>query len=176
MSATPSPTQLFLADSLPVEPSVEEAPTVCQTDLENDQSQDGWRSLAKRALLALITFSIGLAAALAWQSYGDAARERIAPTASLNAIAVDLHAVRRSIDGLAISIAASITTSREEITRSVDQLSAGQEQVTREITKLQAVEQDILERISTPPPRPAPAPKPALRSQAPIVLSPTKNP
>jgi hypothetical protein len=175
MSATPSPTQLFLADSLPVEPSVEEAPAVCQTDLENDQFQNGWWSLAKRALLALITFSIGVAAALAWQSYGDAARETIAPAASLNAISVDLHAVRRSIDGLAVSIAAS-TISREQITRSVDQLSAGQEQMTREITKLQAVEQDILERISTPPPRPAPTPKPVLRSQAPIVLTPAKNP
>ena len=107
MSATPSPTQLFLADSLPVEPSVEEAPAVCQTDLENDQFQNGWWSLAKLTLLALITFSIGVAAALAWQSYGDAARETIAPAASLNAISVDLHAVRRSIDGLAVSIAAS---------------------------------------------------------------------
>jgi hypothetical protein len=172
MSATPSPTQLFLADSLPVDPSVEEAPAVCQTDLENDQFQNGWWWLAKRALLALITFSIGVAAAVAWQSYGDAARETIAPAASLNAISVDLHAVRQSVDRVTTTIA----TSQEQITRSVDQLAAGQEQMTREITKLQAVEQDILDRISTPPPRPAPTPKPVLRSQAPIVLTPAKNP
>jgi hypothetical protein len=172
MSATPSPTQLFLADSLPVEPSVEEAPAACQTDLENDQLQNGWWWLAKRALLALITFSIGVAAAVAWQSYGDAARETIAPAASLNAISVDLHAVRQSVDWVTTTIA----TSQEQITRSVDKLAAGQEQMTREITKLQAVEQDILDRISTPPPRPAPTPKPVLRSQAPIVLTPARNP
>jgi len=35
------------------------------------------------------------------------------------------------------------------------QLAAGQEQVTRDINNLQAVEQDILDKISTPPPRPA---------------------
>jgi hypothetical protein len=167
MSATPSPTQLFLADSLPVE----EAPAVCQTDLENDQFQNGWWWLAKRALLALITFSTGVAVAVAWQSYGDAARETIAPAASLNAISVDLHAVRQSVDRVT-----TIATSQEQITRSVDQLAASQEQMTREITKLQAIQQDILDRISTPPPRPAPTPKPVLRSQAPIVLTPAKNP
>src|SRR5258707_643270 len=59
MSALPSTTQSELsADSLPV------------------------NSFVKRSLLALvrflITFCIGVAATLAWQSYGDAAREMIA--------------------------------------------------------------------------------------------------
>src|SRR5712671_1308561 len=59
MSAVPSPRQSeFSADSLPVNSSV------------------------KRALLALvrflIIFCIGVAATLAWQSYGDTAREMIA--------------------------------------------------------------------------------------------------
>ena len=45
--------------------------------------------------------------------------------------------------------------------QNVDQLVTGQEQMAREITKLQAAEQDVLQKISEPPPRPpaAPAPK-----------------
>jgi len=79
----------------------------------------------------MIVFSVGIAATLAWQTYGDAARQLIAPAASipdqqqLNAISLDLDAVRRSIDGLAIAIGTSIATSQEQITRSVDQLAAG---------------------------------------------------
>jgi hypothetical protein len=49
-----------------------------------------------------------------------------------------------------------IATTQEQITRNVDQLSAGLARVTDEITKLQAVEQQILSRISEPPPRPTP--------------------
>jgi hypothetical protein len=117
----------------------------------------------------LITFSIGVAVTLAWQSYGDAAREMIAssspqlgwlapqdavaqtapiaPTASspdpqeLKAISVNLAAVRQRVDQLAA------------------QVTAGQEQIARDLTtKLQAAEKDILDRISAPPLQPAAAP------------------
>src|SRR5260370_23424543 len=123
MSATPSPTQLFLADSLPIA-SGEETPAVCQTDLENEQFPN-WPRFNKRALLALtrflITFFIGVAVALAWQSYADTTREMIAPTASLSALSLDLDGVRQSIDRIANNMA----TSQEQMTRSVDQLPAG---------------------------------------------------
>jgi len=87
-------------------------------------------------------------------------------------MSLDLDAVRRSIDGLAISIGNSIATSQEQTTHSIDQLTAGLEQMTREIAKLQAVEQYVLYKNSDPPPRPAPAQarNPISRpSQAPIV-------
>src|SRR5712671_6381008 len=101
----------------------------------------------------------------------------------LNAMSVDLDAVRQSIDRIATSMSAiqeqmsrgadpianSIVANQEQIARSVDQLTAGQEQMTREITKLQAVEQYVLYTNSEPPPRPTPAPMrtPVLRpSQA----------
>ena len=104
----------------------------------------------------------------------------------LNAMSLDLDAVRQSIDRIATSMSAiqeqmsrgadrianSIVANQEQIARSVDQLTAGQEQMTREITKLQAVEQYILYKSSEPPPRPAPAQarNPISRpSQAPIV-------
>ncbi len=117
----------------------------------------------------LVTFCIGVAAALAWQTYGDAAREMIAssypqfswlaPQAAvaqtvpytirttsspdpqeLRAMSVDLAALRQKVDQLAA------------------QVVAGQEQITRDLTtKLQVAEEDILNKISAPPPQPAAA-------------------
>jgi len=229
MSAMPSPAQSeFYAGLLPVERS-DEPPPVSPTTLENDRSQNNRQpSLRKRASRVfsrlLITFCIGVASTLAWQSYGDAARAMLAnsypqlgwlaPQAELvaqnvpettglvapsfdqqqlNAMSVDLDAVRQSIDRIATSMTAiqeqmsrsadgvanSIVANQEQIARSVDQLTAGQEQMTREITKLQAVEQYVLYKNADPPPRPAaaqalkPVPRP---SQAPIALSPARNP
>jgi len=78
MSAMPSPAQSeFYAGRLSVEPSVK-APAIRPTAVENDPSPITQQSLRKRASRALarflITFCIGVAAALAWQSYGDAAQ------------------------------------------------------------------------------------------------------
>ena len=55
----------------------------------------------------------------------------------LKALLVGLAGVRQRVDEIAA------------------QLAAGQEQVTRDINNLQAVEQDILDKVSAPPPRPA---------------------
>jgi hypothetical protein len=206
MSAMPSPAQSeFSEGSLPVKPSVE-APAIRPADLKNDRSLKRRQSLGMRVPLAiarfLITFCVGVAATLAWQSYGDAAREMIAnsspqlswlapqaasvgqsapdpiaPAASgasaadpqqLNAVSIDLDAVRQSVDRIAAG--------QEQITRTVDQLAAGQEQMAREINKLQAIEQYMLYKNSEPQsrpavaPAPAPAPKPAPRpAQTPTV-------
>jgi len=148
------------------------------------------RSLGKRASRTLarflITFCIGVAATLAWQSYGDAAREMIAnlspqlgwlapqaaplaqtapnmvapaapaalsPELQLNAMAVSLAAVRQSVDHLAA------------------QLAAGQQQMAGDIAKLQAADQDILHKISAPPPRPAAAPQ----ARKPVPLTPPSS-
>jgi hypothetical protein len=175
----------FSVAPLLVKPSVEAA-AGRSAEVKKDPTS---RPLGKRATLAfayyLIVISVGVAATLAWQAYGDAVRRLIAPAAStsdqqqFNAMPLDLDAVRRSIDGLAISIGASIATSQEQTTRSIDQLTAALEQITHEIAKLQAVERYVLYKHSDPPPRPAPAqaPKPVPRpSQAPIALTPARNP
>jgi hypothetical protein len=216
MNAMSSPAQSeFYAGVSPVE-----APAVSPADLKNGRSPNGRRPPRKRALRTvaslLIAFCIGVAATLAWQSYGDAAREIIAnshpqlgwlapqgepvtqnapdavavaaPAASafdqqqLNAISIDLDAIRQSIDRFAPGIVAGqeqmarsidrIAATQEQLARTVDQLTASQEQAMHEITKLQAVEQYILYKSSEPPPRPAPAParNPAPRpSLVPIV-------
>jgi hypothetical protein len=95
----------------------------------------------------------------------------------LNAMSLDLEAVRRSVDRILIAQeqitrdvdqlmagqeqitrdAAQLTAGQEQITRDAAQLTAGHEQMTREITKLQAVEQQILQKNSERAPRPAPA-------------------
>jgi hypothetical protein len=115
----------------------------------------------------LITFSIGLAVALAWQSYGDATRE----AAALKAISLDRDALRQSLDRIAASVGASQEqmTRRIEysIERSTDRLAAGQEQTTRDISDLQTFEQYVFERISKPPARPV-----AIAVSKPVVRSP----
>jgi hypothetical protein len=182
MNTTTSSAQSEFAPSLLVKPSAE-APAVRPATLKNHQvpAKRSWLGMLAPFARYLITLLLGIAATLAWQSYGDAARHMIVSAASsldqqqFDAISLDLHTVRQSIDGLATSIA----TNQEQIMRSVDQLTASQEQMTREIAKVQAVEQYVLYKNSDPPPRavPAPMPRPVQRPlQAPTALIPAKNP
>ena len=183
MNTMTSSAQSEFAPSLLVKPSAE-APTVRPANLKNEvPAKRSWLGMPAPLVFAryLITLLLGIAATLAWQSYGDAARHMIASAASsadqqqFNAILLDLNAMRQSIDWLATSIA----TSQEQTMRSVDQLTASQEQMTREIAKVQAVEQYVLYKNSDPPPRvvPAPTPRPVQRpSQAPTALTPAKSP
>ncbi len=143
-------------------------------------------SLGKRASRALarfvITFCIGVAATLAWQSYGDAAREMIASSsAQLSWVAPHSAPVAQTPpDRTTPAVPTASSPDRQRlneiamIRQSIDQLAAGQEQMTREITKLRTAEQEILDKISVPPPRPAAAPAhkpvpPTPPSQAPSV-------
>ena len=180
MSARPKPAQSeFLDDSLPVKLSGEPAP-IRLADLKNDQLPSGRLSLGNLDPLGrleplafapyLITFSIGVAVALAWQSYGNATGE----VAALKAISLDRDAVRQSLDRIATSVATSQEQMTRRIERSIDRIAAGQEQTTREISDLQTVEQYILDRLSTLQTRLAAttASKPVLRSpQVPMMRS-----
>ncbi len=166
----------YFAASLLVKPSVE-APAARPPEPKNDPLPDRWSWLGKLAPLVRYPFAfcIGVAATLAWQSYGDAPRGKTAPAAlaasqqQFNAMSHDLDAVRQGIDRIAAALAAS----EEQTRRSVDQLAAGHEWMTRDFSsKLDAVEHNILEKISAPPPRPAPPRNPAPRpAQAPMVHS-----
>src|SRR5215831_17505417 len=66
---------------LPVEPP-DEPPPLRPATLENNPLPNGQPSLRKRASRTLsrflIVFCVGVAGTLAWQSYGDAARQMIA--------------------------------------------------------------------------------------------------
>ncbi len=133
MSALPSTTQSELsADTLPVNSSV------------------------KRALLALIrlliTFCIGVAATLAWQSYGDAAREMIANSyPQLGWLAPQAEPVAQNApDVIALAAAPSPDQQRSNVTsldldavrQRIDQIdnnmAANQEQITRSVDRIAA--------------------------------------
>jgi hypothetical protein len=152
-------------------------------DLDNDRFPGKRPSPGKRASRALsrflITFCIGVAATLAWQSYGDAAREMIASSSpQLGWLAPQAAPVAQTDpDMIAPAALAAPSPDRQQLNamslglaalrQSVDQLAASQEQMRGDITKLREAEQDILDKISAPPPRPAAAP-----ARKPVPLAP----
>ena len=147
---------------LPIELSVE-APTVFTADLRSERfaneqpCQENSRPFAR----SLITFCIGVAAALTWQSYNDAAKKIIAgwspqfawlaPQAPVARTVPDT--IEQIITRIADRIVANIAAGQEQISHTVDQLAAGQEQMTREMIKLEAISQYGLAKNLEPPPR-----------------------
>ncbi len=134
---------------------------------KNDPLVSDKPSLSRRIYRALARFFlavlIGVGGTLAWQSYADEATETIrtwapslgwvlpvsamkspAPAVTsaelaqqLKPIALDLAIVRRSVEQLAAD---------------QDQLARKQEQMAQAIATLQATEQDVVQKISSPPP------------------------
>src|SRR5467141_245118 len=178
MGAMPSRAQYeYYKGLLPIELSVE-APIVFTADLGRQQfanerpsdRQENSRPFAR----SLITFCIGVAATLTWQSYNDAAKKIIAswspelgwlaPQAPVARIVPDT--IEKIITRIGDRIVANIAAGQEQISRTVDQLAAGQEQMTREMIKLEAISQYGLAKNLEPPPRAvhAPMPKPGTRA------------
>jgi hypothetical protein len=148
-------------------------------------------SFGKRASRAfvryLIACCVGVGGTLAWQSYGDAARQTVAtwgaehgwPMAWLSpGEVVNANPPRpertatqgapetaggsssdfQQLKTMTLGMAATLTTMRERI----EQLAAGQQQTTGDIAKLQAAEQEIRHKIAITARPAAPAPsKPA---------------
>jgi len=145
----------------------------------------------------LLTVGLGVGGTLAWQSYGDMAREMAAdaypqqlgwvkpsdtPTTAVAATAT--AAVPASTAAATVGAAAPVPThdqqqlaaislSLADVRRSVEELAAqvtsSQQQTASDIARLQASELDLLAKVSAPPPRPAPVRRPA---PAPLALSP----
>jgi hypothetical protein len=148
-----------------------------------------------RQIHFLITLCIGVAATLTWQSYSDAAREKIANSfPQLSWLAPQIAPVAQSAPDTIVpggpfldqerlsAMSLNLDAVRQTVGRiaaSVAELAASQEQLAREISKLQTVEQYFLYKNSEPSPRPAPAPvaasarKPA--PPAPSPLTPTER-
>lgn len=175
MGAMPGPAQSRLyAGLLPVELSVE-AVAARATVPKDDQLQDRRPSVARRASGSvarfLIAFYIGVAATLAWQSYGDAARQFIAKLSpQLGWLALRAAGSHTDpLEGITHNVDQIVAASQQQMSRSVDQLAASQEQITRtvgqvltnqeqivrEIIKLQAISQYGPYKSSEPSPRPA---------------------
>jgi hypothetical protein len=131
-----------------------------------------FRSVSRFVILVLI----GVGGTLAWQSYGDVAREMAvtkAPTLGWLLSYLPTKppaAVAASPDPAASSI--------EALRRSVEQLAVRQDQIAQYMMALRAIEEDIRQKMSFTPPSapmalpPPPAPvvqqKPAARAPVPL--------
>jgi len=130
-----------------------------------DQVASDRPSIGRRILRALVRFFltvlIGVGATLAWQSYGDAAREMMVARAPTLAWLLSISAAKSPI---VAATSPNLGTQLEPLAsdldivrRSVGQLVAKQEQMAQNIAALQAVEEDIRQKMSfTPPSSPAP--------------------
>jgi hypothetical protein len=104
----------------------------------------------------LVIFFIGVGATLAWQSYGGAARERMASwSPHLGFVAPPPAPASTSPEHL-VAMARGLAVMRQD----VDKLAA-------DITKLQSIQQGTLDRTSASPPLPAAVPVRKLVSQPP---------
>jgi hypothetical protein len=136
---------------LPVEQS-DEAPPIRATTIENDQSPNRQPPLGKRALRALApfvrTFCVVVAATLAWQSYGDAARQIVANSYPEFGWLAPRHAatVQKAPDTIALAGSAAPRPDQRQLDAmlgdlhamrlSLDQIAAGQELITRSIDEI----------------------------------------
>jgi hypothetical protein len=164
---------------LPVKRQLVEKLAIDPADLKNDQFQSERPKLGNRVPLAvaLITFCIGVAATLAWQSRGDVARKAIAgafpqfgwlapqatpvtqntpdivaPAASAapSPDPQQLTAMPLDLDAMRQSvdqIATSIVTGQQQMTRSVEGIAASQEQTARTVDRLTAGQEQLTRTV-----------------------------
>ena len=181
----PRPATPSLADALGATPTVPDAsaaskkgastfdtlPSEFSADLSTRPSRDAIIQRPSRGLgRFLIIFCTGVAATLAWQSYGDAAREMIANSyPQLSWLAPQAAPLAQPASDTPAPAPSAIPSPEQQqikemslafatMRQSVDQLAAGQQQMADGIAKLTADQQQLLQKISAPPPRPAAAP------------------
>jgi hypothetical protein len=129
---------------------------------------------------------MGIAAALAWQSYGDATREMIASSYPqlgwLEPQTVGVGTIPEMTSRTAPAttpdsqelLLKSILVNLAAVRQSVNQLAADQRQMANDIAKLKAAEPDVLGAIGSAPP-PQPAADPAVEP-VPIAPQPSQEP
>ena len=173
-------------------------------DLSHAPPRRRQRSFGRRAVRAFIRFvialGIGVGGTLAWQAYGDEARQMaassypeqlgwIAPPAATAALAAPsapaapapVVSPAPAVDQQQLkSLSLNLAAVRQSMEQLATQVTSGQQQISGEIARLQASEQDILNKILAPPPRPAPAaarrPAPPLAVAAPPPAAPAAQP
>jgi hypothetical protein len=173
----------------PKQPSIQVTPSSSLNQVVTRRPSIG-RRILRTLTRFLIAVLIGVAGTLAWQSYGDAAREMAVayvPTlASLlpvsattsPAVAAPPSDPMQRLEPFASTLASNLDVVR----RNVEQLAAKQEQLTQDIAALQAVDEDIRQKLSSAPPSPPqqaasmPRPKPAQPRAQPSALQPSSVP
>jgi hypothetical protein len=153
--------------------------------IENEMKRRGSRGFA-RYLVAIL---IGVAATLAWQSYGDAAKQIIAtrapelgwspeakqmitssiqwigltkPGAGSEKQAPPLAQTAPPAPSIDPAQVQQMTQNLSALRQNVEQLTAGQDQMARQIARLESAVAEVIVKMPAPPPQPpaAPARKP----------------
>jgi hypothetical protein len=151
--------------------------------IENEMKRRGSRGFVRY----LVAICIGVAGTLAWQSYGDAAKQIIAtrapelgwspdakqmiaswtlgwtkPPAGSEKQALPLAQIAPSAPSIDAEKVQQLTQSLAVLRQTVEQLAAGQDQMTRVIGRLESAVTELIVKTPEPPPQPpaAPARKP----------------
>jgi hypothetical protein len=153
----------------PVKPSIHSPRS---SNLKDDQVASDRPSVGRRIFRTvsqfLIVVLIGVGATLAWQSYGDSAREMVIARAPMLAWLLSVSTTKSPAVAATspdpVQQLGPLASNLDVVRRSVEQLAAKQDQMAQNIATLQAVEEDIRQKMSyTPPPQQAasiPQPKP----------------
>jgi hypothetical protein len=141
----------------------------------DDQVRNRRPSIAGRIFRTLtrfvVTLLIGIGGTLAWQSYGDVAREMVA--ARSPALAWWLPPTRWSASASSNPAQqAAPVASLDTVRRSVEQLAARQDQMAQSLAALLAIEVDIRQKMAFTPASAAPIP--ALSQPAAVPAQPPK--
>ena len=158
------------------------------SSLKHDPVASNRSPLGRRIFRTLARFFIavliGVGGTLAWQSYGDAAREMVvarAPTLAwvLSISTTKPPAVAATSAGPMQQLA-PLASNLDVVRHNVEELATRQDQMARNIATLQAVEEDIRQKMSSTPASPSqpaapiPQPKPPQpRAQSSAVPSPS---
>ncbi len=162
--------------------------------VRNDESLGKKRSLGRRTMRAvarfLIAILVGVGATLAWQSYGNEAKEMVkawappslawllptsteSPRAAQGSIAgvITSAELMQQLQSVALELA-NVQQRVEQLATTTGQLVAKQERMAQDIATLPAIEQDIRERLSAQPKPRTVAPRKTRQSIQPTTLSP----
>jgi hypothetical protein len=143
-------------------------------------------SIGRRIFRAIARFfivvSIGVGATLAWQSYGDAVRERVVARVPTLAWLLSTSTAKSPVVAATspdpMPKLESLASSLDDMRRSVEQLAAKQDQMAQNIAALQSIDEDIRQKVSSTPPLQQPAapisqPKPAQSRTQPSAVQPS---
>jgi hypothetical protein len=133
--------------------------------IKDDRAASSRPSISRRIFRTLTRFFIavliGVGATLAWQSYGDAAREmmvaRVPTLAWLLPVSATKPLVVAATPPASAQQLESLASNLDDVRRGVEQLAAKEEQMAQNIVTLQAVEEDIRQKMLYTPPSPSQA-------------------
>jgi hypothetical protein len=175
----------FLEDYHPPMSVEDDAPM----SVEDDASMSGtpWvtkqPSRASAVLLFLFVVVVGTGGAFAWRYYGDQAMDVIrtlpGATSKPTAPPEGFAELQQQLKSIAVDLAAVRHTLEQQSTANHDQLTRIQEQIAQQSIALQATKQELSQKLSSSPPVHAPMPKSAhlssRDSSKPLQVSPPQS-